>query len=345
MSPTFFPTFVTSVRTGFHFDIKAETLRESASMTAKRSSIALLCVALFASTHGAVRLPAWFSDGLILQTNSEYGARSFINGLASPGESVSVVVTGGVTYQAVADAAGKWVVEVRAHGGGPCNVTVSGENGPSVTANDVQFGDVFFCSGQSNMVFPLELALNSSAEIATAIDPNGYAKNFKYFTVPLATSDTEEFDINRSGKCNTGANCSEWVSASADYVKGFSAVCYLTARNIAALHTGTRPVGLVFSAWGGTRVEAWMSLDALDQCSEFPPHPVDPKKSPQEVRSALWNAMVAPFQYMAVRAVLWYQGEANADQGMKLPEDAHTAEYSCKLQAMVSSLLTYFCLA
>eukprot|EP00041_Stephanoeca_diplocostata_P036427 m.1331336 g.1331336 ORF g.1331336 m.1331336 type:complete len:916 (+) comp24863_c1_seq1:65-2812(+) len=298
--------------------------------------IALVCAAVATTVHGAVRLPAWFSDGVVLQTNAEYGARSFINGLASPGESVSVAVSGGVTYQAVADAAGTWVVEVRAHGSGPCTVTVSGENGPSVTAHDVQFGDVFFCSGQSNMVFPLELALNSSAEIATAVDPRGDAKNFKYFTVPLATSDNEEFDINRKGKCNTGVNCSQWVSATADYVKGFSAVCYLTARNIAALHTGSRPVGLVFSAWGGTRIEAWMSSDALGKCAEFPPHPVNPSKSPQEVRSALWNAMVAPFQFMAVRAVFWYQGEANADQGKGNPEEQHVAEYSCKLQAMVA---------
>lgn len=105
------------------------------------------------------------------------------------------------------------------------------------------------------MVFPLNLALNSSAEIADAAN----WPNFRLFTVGLNTSHSELNNVNGT-----------WLRMTPDNVASFSAVCYMTARDVARMHTGNRPVGLIQSAWGGTRVEAWMSPKALSAC-EHPP--------------------------------------------------------------------------
>ena len=88
----------------------------------------------------------------VFQTNAEYGARSFLNGKARPGEHVTVSFQPGGRFPAVADANGEWEVEFNKGGVGlgPGSVTVSGEDGPSVVAKNVMGGDVYFCSGQQN---------------------------------------------------------------------------------------------------------------------------------------------------------------------------------------------------
>jgi len=146
----------------------------------------------------------------------------------------------------------------------------------------------------------MSLTQNSTAEIATAAD----YPSFKLFTVPMATAADPQFDINRSIPGQA-----KWIQSSPANIANFSAVCYMAAREIADRHTGTRPVGLIFSAWGGTRIEAWMSPSALQVCAAKGFVVPAVSKSPQNEPSALWNAMAAPLQQYAVRAALWYQGE------------------------------------
>ena len=288
-----------------------------------RFSAVVFTAALLAPASAAVRMPSWFADHMVLQTNAEYGARSFLNGKASPAERVQVQFDGSTAFSAVADAAGDWEVEILAR---PVNaIAVMGESGDAIVANNVTFGDVFFCSGQSNMVFPLDLALNASAEIASVLDPR-YSK-FRYLSVPLQANTTEQF---------TTHSPLTWDLPSTTMIAKFSAVCFLTARQIYDLHIKNRPVGLVFSAWGGTRIEAWTPPEALAKCKAYP-EPPPAKPAPQWVASSLWNAMVAPFQKMSIRAAFWYQGEANADVNIYKDEAEHTAQYACVLQAMVAA--------
>lgn len=103
------------------------------------------------------------------------------------------------------------------------------------------------------------------------------------------------------------------------FLANFSAVCLLTIRDIARMHytqQGSRPVALIQSAWGGTRVEAWMSKEAIAKA--IPSAGASPPPNPNGANnvSVLYNAMVAPWNKFAVRAALWYQGEANADQNI-----------------------------
>ena len=100
------------------------------------------------------------------------------------------------------------------------------------------------------------------------------------------------------------------------------------------MHTSGKPVALIQSAWGGTRVEAWMPAEAIAAAAPSAgAHP--PSKEKQNNVSVLYNAMVKPWDKYAVRAALWYQGEANADQ--KIPGNDQTEYYAAMYQAMIAS--------
>ena len=202
-----------------------------------------------------------------------------------------------------------------------CSIHAYGEQGDvGATASNVLFGDVFFCSGQSNMVFPLGLALNASEEIAAF---NG-STNFRFFMQGVAAADKPQFDLPEPESCgaNVNTSCNRWLdSAQAmevtgdegnggvpnNFLSSFSAICFLTVRDIDRLHTSGRVVGLVQSAVGGTRIEAWMSSEAIQRTRFAKSVPAGTENNRQSV---LYNAMVAPWSRYAVRAAIWYQGEA-----------------------------------
>jgi len=298
-----------------------------------------------------VEMPAWFGDNMVLQTNAEYGARSFLNGRAKPGEKVVVSISAdGRQFPATSHADGTWEVQMNHVGqGGPTEITVKGEDGPAVVAHNVSGGDVIFCSGQSNMVFPLKLTLNATAEAATLKD----YPHFRFFMTKLSYSPTPLWDLGPNGTCNSGDLCNRWHTAEQAMANGlihdFSAVCYMTVRDAARVHTALRTdraMALVQSAWGGTRVEAWMSTEAIATASRgvlsdpTQPPVLPPARNEQNNVSVLYNAMVVPFDKMAVRAALWYQGEANADQNVSAADWARgatqTSYYASYLQSMAA---------
>jgi alpha-galactosidase len=292
-------------------------------------------------------LPKWFGDNMILQTNSEYGARSFLNGKADPSEIITFKFNPspsqfGDTITTVTQADGTFDVQVYPSSdfSQEFNITVSGSSNPDklVIARHVKFGDVFFCSGQSNMVFPLNLAFNATEEAATLAN----YPNFRFFHVQMDYSSTPQFDLRAKpvGACKSTNNgtCNKWVNAedaAGQYLLDFSAVCFMTVRNIVHMNfQSNRPMALVLSAWGGTRVEAWMSSDDIKNAGS----PVTgniPKRKLQNQQSVLYNAMVAPFDRMSVRGMIWYQGEANADQAMVSANINPTEYYSTAYQSMI----------
>ena len=317
---------------------------------AHRDIMLWLQIALFS----AVEMPAWFGDNMVLQTNAEYGARSFLTGRAKPGEKVVVTIEKDRNFPVTADADGMWEVQMNRVGASrPVDITVKGEDGLPVVARNVSGGDVIFCSGQSNMVFPLKLTLNASAEAATL----KYYPHFRFFMAKRFYSSTPLWNLSPNGTCDAGDLCNSWYTAEQASATGlihdFSAVCYMTVRDAARLHTALktdRAMALVQSAWGGTRVEAWMSTEAIAAAAKgvlpdpSQPPVVPPMRSRENNMSVLYNAMVAPFNKMAVRAALWYQGEANADQNVSAADWARgatqTSYYASYLQSMVADWRT-----
>lgn len=223
---------------------------------------------------------------------------------------------------------GKWMAKLDPMpAGGPYTMTVTdGEN--TITAQDMYVGEVWVCSGQSNM--ERQLGPRPYQPIITDWEKERDAANYpliREYYVPLNSADEPVEDIG-----------SKWVVCSPETVQEFSAVGYLFASD---LHKALNnvPVGMIFSAYGGTPAEAWTSREALEAHPDFRKY-IDkyeqsiidyaknlakytkegsqgkPPKNPvtQSHAYGQYNAMISPLQPYAIQGVLWYQGEANRNR-------------------------------
>ncbi|MES2464329.1 MAG: sialate O-acetylesterase [Armatimonadota bacterium] len=282
-----------------------------------------------------VTLPAFFSNGVVLQRDRPVP----VWGTADPGESVTVTFDE-KSETTVAGQDGSWKVALKPHAAAEAlTLTIAGKN--TVTLQNVAVGEVWFCSGQSNMGFQVGQSRNAAAEIASAADPG-----LHLFTVARNPIDKPQKDVKGS-----------WSASSPESVRTFSAVAYFFGRE---LRQKLRvPVGLIHSSWGGTSAEAWTSASALSAKPELktlitdwdkriatyseedsrkqydtvtlpqwqervtkaqaegkpaparPAAPVAPAISPNRPAN-LFNGMVNPVIPYAIKGVIWYQGESNA---------------------------------
>ena len=194
-----------------------------------------------------VTLPTMFSDHMVLQCDIKLP----VWGWADPGEAVTVTL-GDQTKSTKASAKGEWSVALAAlKAGGPHQLTVKGAN--TIEIADVLVGEVWLCSGQSNMAMSVSRSANFPAEQAAAQHPK-----LRMFTVNRETAETPQ------------ARCKgSWQVCSPETVGGFSATAYFFGRT---LHQKLGvPVGLINSSWGGTPVQAWTSLKAQASLAELKP--------------------------------------------------------------------------
>ncbi len=207
----------------------------------RRSFSLLMIVASIAGTAcGDVTLPRIFSDHAVLLRSESVP----VWGKGSPGEAVTVTVDK-ATAQAVVGPDGKWkaVLNLKDAGAGPYDLVVQGKN--TLTVRDVLVGEVWLCSGQSNMDFPLGAFPVAKTEVPVSANPN-----LRQFLVKRQPSGEPLDDVD-----------GEWMTAGPATAGRFSAVAYFFGKQLQKDLGG--PVGLVNSALGGTMIEAWMSDDAL----------------------------------------------------------------------------------
>jgi sialate O-acetylesterase len=210
-----------------------------------------------------VTLPAIFSDHMVLQE----GTKVPVWGTAAPGEDVTVTA-GKATASAKAGGDGKWKVELASlpEGSTPITMTVKGTN--LLTVNDVLVGDVWLCSGQSNMAYPLgDLNKNFGGDAqADTVIPQANDPQLRLFVVDQKTaldpqSDTKVWDPN--GLMVKG----RWLLCTPKSAASFSAVGYYFGRDLRT-HL-QRPIGLIGSYWGGTPAQAWISVSGLQKDPPF----------------------------------------------------------------------------
>ena len=206
-------------------------------------------------------------------------------------------------------------------------LTFDQNDGNTTQLEDILFGDVYLCGGQSNMQFSTPMVWNASAEVAAAANyPSIRVMSIGQLTTsatPLTDLAAVNLSWSRASEVGVIGGPGNWTT--------FSAVCWLFGRDLFDAFAGTVPVGLVSNNWGGTNIQTWSSPDALSQCTPIPP-PNDP--SPALRNSSLWNANVAPFTTgpTAFAGALWYQGESNAP-----PFPAYRrGYYACAIRAMIS---------
>lgn len=213
-------------------------------------SALLVCAFSIASGRTAeaeVRVPAIIGDNMVLQA----GIKVRIWGKANPGERVTVLFNS-KTAQATADQQGRWQTFLGPlSAGGPFELTIKGTN--TLTFKNVLVGEVWVCSGQSNMEWPLINAKDGATAVAQANYPE-----IRLFTVEKNTSASRLDDVK-----------GHWVVTTPETVGQFSAVAYFFGRELyQALKT---PMGLIHTSWGGTPAEAWTSYETLSADSELKP--------------------------------------------------------------------------
>ncbi len=288
-------------------------------------SLAAAAIATYGAPNPApadVKLANLFTAHMVLQQ----GAPVPVWGTAEANEAVTVTVAG-QSAAATADASGKWVAKLPAlAAGGPHELVAKGKN--EVKVADVMVGEVWIASGQSNMEWPVRNGSATDQEKASANYPA-----VRMFTVARAVTSKPAPDVGGT-----------WAVCTPESVGSFSAVAYFFAKDV---HKSLNvPVGIIHTSWGGTPVESWMPLSALEADADFkpiadrskqavegfakqledwkqaadkaeaagtpvPPIPVDARSSPFRA-SVLYNAMLAPVAPYAMKGAIWYQGESNA---------------------------------
>jgi len=257
-------------------------------------------------------------------------------GWIKPGDHV-VAHIDGKSFDSTEDAEGYWRLELAPMpAGGPYTITLNTTSGTSTVLDDVLFGDVFFCGGQSNMQMTVDLAFNGTAEIAAA---NAFP-NIRLFNAALKMSNVPlhnlvEVMLPWSRASNTSVGGAAWSH--------FSATCWYFGKNV---HLSTEiPIGLVSSNWGGTDIQPWSSPVALSKCSVNFLEKFAEKSGtiltskamffdgPNDHPSSLWNSMVVPFFNWRFAGFAWYQGENNVNQ---------PKYYSCAFPAMINDWRSNF---
>lgn len=204
----------------------------------------LCSIAIF----GQIRLPQLVRDSMVLQRDAKVN----IWGWASAGENISASFNG-KKYQAKADANGQWIFQLAPmKAGGPYTMELAGKN--KIVLKDILIGDVWFCSGQSNMVHQLNIHdVTYANEIATANNPE-----IRQFWIPTLTSLAGPQENLPSGF---------WKSAVGEDIRPFSAVAYFFAKKIYQQYK--IPIGIINASVGGTPIEAWTSEEGLKDISNL----------------------------------------------------------------------------
>ncbi len=221
----------------------------------KRIVLTALILALSAfALKAEVSLGPLFSDNLVLKQNSE----AQIWGYANASSEVSVKPSWSrSSYRTVSDAEGRWSLTVRTPKGSfkPYEIEISDSDG-SVTLHDVLIGEVWLCSGQSNMEMPVQgWAIPLNEDVIENAEGNDTALRLLLVKRTIGMTPHEDFEAEFGG----------WTKANPETVRNFSATAYFFGRNLAA--SLKVPVGLIDASWGGTPIESWISKARLD---EFP---------------------------------------------------------------------------
>lgn len=263
------------------------------------------------SAQADVKLPAIFGDRMVLQRDQKVP----VWGWADEDELVIVQFRDQVVQTRAKG--GKWSVNLSPMKGSSAgkDFLVLGKN--RVEFKDVVVGEVWFCSGQSNMEWSVAASKNAKDEIAAANNPR-----IRHFKVPHVTSAKPETEVKTTGG---------WQPTTPAVAGSFTAVGYFFAREIQK--DLDVPIGLIGCNWGGTRIEPWtppvgfQQVPALKNIStnlaNFPQHTTIKSKDGKETKGinhqsalAIYNAMVHPLVPYAIRGALWYQGESNNGEGM-----------------------------
>ena len=240
-----------------------------------------------------IELPSVFSDNMVLQQKSEVA----IWGWGEPAEELKIVGSwnSSDTVAAIVSSKASWKASMKTvEAGGPYTLSIIGSS--TITLENVMLGEVWICSGQSNMEWSFNHnTMNAEEEVANASYPD-----IRILLIPKIGDD------HRQRNSNAG-----WIECSPSTVRPTSAVAYFFARE---LHKKLDiPVGIISAAWGGTPAEVWLKKELVEEDPEL-------KRAAGKLEEWAWwpsrpglayNGMIAPLVPCKIAGAIWYQGESN----------------------------------
>jgi sialate O-acetylesterase len=237
-------------------------------------------------------LPSVFSDNMVLQQNSEVA----IWGWGDAGENLKIVATWNTadTVKVKAGNDAKWTTNLKTiAAGGPYSIQIFGSS--NIELKNVMLGEVWICSGQSNMEWSVNMGIqNGEEEAAKANHPN-----IRIFHVQKIGADYPQQTCNAT-----------WTVCSPETMRSTSAVGYFFARELQ--QKLNVPVGIIVSAWGGTPAEVWIEKSRIENNEELYKNRYTEKYDwwPGEP-GVCYNSMIAPVVPFGIAGAIWYQGESN----------------------------------
>lgn len=269
-------------------------------MILSRCFIQLFLLFFAIPVFAQVKLPSLFGNGMVLQQKSLVK----LWGTSKPGNKIKVMSGWAPTSQFTqSDKNGNWSIELQTpSAGGPYSLTF--DDGEKLEINDVLIGEVWVCSGQSNMEMPVngrgKVAVLNASELM--IEAKKYP--IRLFHVPRSKTKQPSIESNAT-----------WQVADSLSVGDFSAVGYQFALELQ--QQLKVPIGVIQAAFGGTKVQAWMDSASIEKFPELKEERHKQQKKEEITKSgitALYNAMINPIIGYKIKGVIWYQGEGNRGQ-------------------------------
>ena len=273
-------------------------------------SLPLLSLFFTFQSFSQTQLPAIFSSDMVLQQQQQVA----FWGTDHPHTKIGVSGNWGKNAMVVADDLGNWKLKLQTPvAGGPYTVTIKGSK--VITLKNVLIGEVWLCSGQSNMQMPVSGNYNQPILGSNETILNSTNDKIRMFTHQRTASLTPRYEMK-----------GDWKAASPATTGSFSAVAYFFAKKLQAV-LGV-PVGLIHTSWGASTIESWMDKETLANFKSAVIPDTIPKKEPQKSPTIMYNAMLHPYIGFAIKGVLWYQGESNRE---------NAGEYQAMFTSMIES--------
>ena len=289
----------------------------------KKALLFLLLIYSSLVTTAQTRVGTVFGDGMVLQQQKDV----YLWGKDNIGAKIYVVSSWGETSQTTTSTNGKWKLQLTTPtAGGPHTITIKGSS--TVTIDDVLIGEVWVCSGQSNMQIPLRGGLDGNF-IEGGLDAIVNSKNdrIRFFTVKQNTSLKPLDNVKGS-----------WEKAAPSTAGSFSAVGYFFAQQLEKVLD--IPIGIVVAAWGSSTAEAWSDVKTLHDLGITIPNEI--AEVPQITPRGLYNAMMHPLIGYGIKGVLWYQGEANRPNANKYEKIVNAMVTSWREQWNIGDFPFYY---
>lgn len=252
----------------------------------------LTCMILNPGVFAKVRLPSVLSSNMVLQQQSTVT----LWGWSAPAEKIYITTSwNAITDSTTGSGDAKWNIKIKTPAaGGPYTITIKGSN--RIVLENVMIGEVWVCSGQSNMEWS---SLNGLTQVKEEL-PNSANTNIRFFHIPKTTALDPQEDC-----------ASTWTECNAETLKGFSAVAYYFGKQLQ--QQLNVPIGLINTSWGGTAAEVWAPEDVVEKDPEL-------KSAAEKIGATNWwphlpgrayNAMITPITPFHIAGTIWYQGESN----------------------------------